>query len=53
MAIAVEKIGLHKVIAHKLLGVFPSTARGIIFASSYYICIFEFTLIKYYNSAFT
>ena len=32
MAIAVEKIGLHKVIAHKLLGVFPSTARGIIFA---------------------
>jgi len=34
MAIAVEKIGLHKVIAHKLLGVFPSTARGIIFALS-------------------
>jgi len=32
MAIAVEKIGLHKVIAHKLLGVFPPTARGIIFA---------------------
>ena len=32
MAIAVEKIGLHKVIAHKLLGIFPSTARGIIFA---------------------
>jgi len=32
MAIAVEKIGLHKVIAHKLLGIFPSTARGVIFA---------------------
>ena len=32
MAIAVEKIGLHKVIAHKLLGIFPTTARGIIFA---------------------
>lgn len=32
MAIAVEKIGLHKVIAHKLLGIFPPTARGIIFA---------------------
>jgi len=32
MAIAVEKIGLHKVIAHKLLGVFPSTTRGVIFA---------------------
>ncbi|MDC0933035.1 SLC13 family permease [Arcobacteraceae bacterium] len=34
MAIAVEKIGLHKVIAHKLLGIFPSTARGIIFSLS-------------------
>jgi len=32
LAIAVEKIELHKVIAHKLLGIFPSTARGIIFA---------------------
>ena len=32
MAIAVEKIGLHKVIAHKLLGIFPSTTRGVIFA---------------------
>ena len=32
IAIAVEKIGLHKVIAHKLLGIFPKSARGIIFA---------------------
>ncbi|MEA3353966.1 MAG: DASS family sodium-coupled anion symporter [Campylobacterota bacterium] len=32
LAIAVEKIGLHKVIAHKLLNIFPSSARGIIFA---------------------
>lgn len=32
LAIAVEKIGLHKVIANKLLKIFPSTARGIIFA---------------------
>ncbi len=32
LAIAVEKIGLHKVIAHKLLSIFPSNARGIIFA---------------------
>jgi len=32
LAIAVEKIGLHKVIANKLLNVFPSNARGIIFA---------------------
>ena len=34
IAIAVEKIGLHKVIAHKLLGIFPKSARGIIFALS-------------------
>ncbi len=32
LAIAVEKIGLHKVIANKLLSAFPSSARGIIFA---------------------
>ena len=32
LAIAVEKIHLHKVIAHKLLGFFPKTSRGIIFA---------------------
>ena len=32
LAIAVQKIGLHKVIANKLLGVFPNTSRGIIFA---------------------
>jgi sodium-dependent dicarboxylate transporter 2/3/5 len=32
LAIAVEKIGLHKVIANKLLSVFPSSSRGIIFA---------------------
>jgi sodium-dependent dicarboxylate transporter 2/3/5 len=32
LAIAVEKIGLHKVIAHKILNVFPSSVRGIIFA---------------------
>jgi len=32
LAIAVEKIGLHKVIANKLLNVFPSSVRGIIFA---------------------
>lgn len=32
MAIAVEKTGLHKVIAYKLLSIFSSTARGIIFA---------------------
>lgn len=34
LAIAVEKIGLHKVIANKLLNIFPSSARGIIFALS-------------------
>lgn len=32
LAIAVEKIGLHKVIAHKLLNIFPKSSRGIIFA---------------------
>ena len=32
VAIAVEKIGLHKVIANKLLNLFPSSSRGIIFA---------------------
>ncbi|MCK5294875.1 MAG: SLC13/DASS family transporter [Arcobacteraceae bacterium] len=32
LAIAVEKIGLHKVIANKLLNIFPSSSRGIIFA---------------------
>jgi sodium-dependent dicarboxylate transporter 2/3/5 len=34
LAIAVEKIGLHKVIAHKLLSIFPKNSRGIIFALS-------------------
>ncbi len=34
LAIAVEKIGLHKLIANKLLGIFPKSARGIIFALS-------------------
>ncbi len=32
LAIAVEKIGLHKVIANKLLNIFPPSSRGIIFA---------------------
>jgi sodium-dependent dicarboxylate transporter 2/3/5 len=32
IAIAVEKIGLHKVIAHKLLSLFPKSNRGIIYA---------------------
>jgi sodium-dependent dicarboxylate transporter 2/3/5 len=32
LAIAVEKTGLHKIIAHKLLGIFPKSSRGIIFA---------------------
>jgi len=32
LAIAVEKTGLHKVIANKLLNVFPKSSRGIIFA---------------------
>jgi len=32
LAIAVEKTGLHKWIANKVLALFPSSARGIIFA---------------------
>jgi sodium-dependent dicarboxylate transporter 2/3/5 len=32
LAIAVEKTGLHKFIAQKMLAIFPSTIRGIIFA---------------------
>ncbi len=32
IAIAVEKTGLHKIIANKMLQLFPSSARGIIFA---------------------
>jgi len=32
IAIAVEKTGLHKVIANKMISLFPSTIRGIIFA---------------------
>ncbi len=32
LAIAVEKTGLHKWIANKMLALFPSSARGIIFA---------------------
>ncbi|MEA3418797.1 MAG: DASS family sodium-coupled anion symporter [Campylobacterota bacterium] len=32
LAIAVEKTGLHKWIANKMLGLFPKSARGIIFA---------------------
>ena len=32
IAIAVEKTGLHKIIANKMLGLFPRSARGIIFA---------------------
>ncbi|MBL0686673.1 MAG: SLC13/DASS family transporter [Sulfurospirillum sp.] len=34
IAIAVEKSGLHKVIANKIISLFPSTIRGIIFALS-------------------
>ena len=34
LAIAVEKIGLHKVIANKILSIFPKTNRGIIFSLS-------------------
>jgi len=34
LAIAVEKIGLHKVIANKLLAIFPPSSRGVIFALS-------------------
>ena len=32
LAIAVEKTGLHRVIAYKILSVFPKNARGILFA---------------------
>jgi sodium-dependent dicarboxylate transporter 2/3/5 len=32
IAIAVEKTGLHKVIANKMLNLFPNSTRGIIFA---------------------
>ncbi|WP_041672686.1 SLC13 family permease [Sulfurovum sp. NBC37-1] len=32
VAIAVEKTGLHKVIANRMLALFPSSVRGIIFA---------------------
>jgi solute carrier family 13 (sodium-dependent dicarboxylate transporter), member 2/3/5 len=32
LAIAVEKTGLHKIIANKIISIFPSTIRGIIFA---------------------
>ena len=32
LAIAIEKIGLHKYFSAKLLGFFPKTARGIIYA---------------------
>jgi len=32
VAIAVEKTGLHKVIANRMLSLFPNSARGIIFA---------------------
>jgi len=32
IAIAVEKTGLHKVIANRMLALFPSSVRGIIFA---------------------
>lgn len=32
VAIAVEKTGLHRVIAYRMLGIFPSTVKGIIFS---------------------
>ena len=34
LAIAVEKINLHKVIAAKLISIFPKTKRGVVFALS-------------------
>ncbi len=34
LAISVEKTGLHKVIANKMLSIFPATIRGIIFSLS-------------------
>ncbi|MDR2639629.1 MAG: DASS family sodium-coupled anion symporter [Helicobacteraceae bacterium] len=35
LALAVEKTELHKLIAHKLLKIFPASARGAIFALSF------------------
>ncbi len=35
LAIATEKIGLHKVIANKLMAIFPKTPWGILFAVSF------------------
>ncbi len=32
IAIAVEKTGLHKIIANKMLSIFPSSIRGVLFA---------------------
>jgi sodium-dependent dicarboxylate transporter 2/3/5 len=34
IAIATQKIDLHKVIAHKLLAIFPSSPRGVLYALS-------------------
>ncbi|DAB35319.1 MAG TPA: anion transporter, partial [Sulfurospirillum sp. UBA12182] len=34
LAISVEKTGLHKIIANKMLQLFPATPRGIIFSLS-------------------
>ena len=34
LAIATQKIDLHKVIAHKLLAIFPSTPRGVMYSLS-------------------
>lgn len=34
LAIAVEKIDLHKIIANRLLNIFPNTKRGIVFSLS-------------------
>ncbi|MDD2781246.1 SLC13 family permease [Sulfuricurvum sp.] len=35
LAIAVEKSGLHRWMAHHLLGLFPKTAKGVIFALAF------------------
>jgi len=35
VAIATEKIGLHKVIANKLLTIFPNTTKGVIFSLAF------------------
>jgi len=35
LAIATEKTGLHKVIANKLLSIFPNTTKGVIFSLSF------------------